>query len=329
MGTLYLDRKGLDVTHHAGRLRLRTEGGPPQDVPLALIERVVIAAAVHTDSSALGALAERGIGVLLLGPRSGERVAIVHGRPHQDARVRVGQMRLAQDPAWTLATARRLLAHKLRRQRRLLVRIRRQRPDQSRHLTKGIDTVSALLPALDQAGDPATLRGLEGAAAAAHFRALAGVLPPALGFTARRRRPPPDPVNAALSLGYTLLHFEAVRAAYGAGLDPYIAFLHGLAFGRESLASDLIEPLRPALDGWLWRLFAERILRAEHFHTEAGRCRLGKAGRQAFFVAYERFAAPQRRALRHLCRRLAGAARAACPAALTENPYGTDQDPLP
>lgn len=318
MGTLYLDRKELIVSHHAGRLRLRAGEAAPQDVPLALLERVVLSASVRLDSSVLGALAERGIGVLLLGPRSGERVAIVQGRPHQDARVRVGQMRLADDAAFALATARRLVAHKLRRQCRLLAQARRQRADQSRALTRGISTLQALLPAVPRAVDLATLRGLEGSGAAAHFKALASVLPPQLGFTARRRRPPPDPVNAALSLGYTLLHFEAVRAAYVAGLDPYIGFLHGVSFGRESLASDLIEPLRPALDGWLWRLFAERALRADHFSTDAGRCHLGKAGRQTFFVAYESFARPQRRALRRVCRHLAAVARAACPATLGE-----------
>lgn len=317
MTTLYLDRKDLTVAHHAGRLRLQA-GPAAQDVPLALLERVVVAAAVRLDSRVLGALAERGIGVLLLGPRSGERLAIVHGRPHQDARVRLGQMRLADDGAFALATAKRLVAHKLRRQSRLLAQARRLRPDQSRALSRGMATLEALLSALAGSADLASVRGLEGAGAAAHFQALGAVLPPQLGFAARRRRPPPDPVNAALSLGYTLLHFEAARAAYAAGLDPYIGFLHGVSFGRESLACDLIEPLRPAIDGWLWRLFAERALRAEHFHTEAGRCLLGKAGRGVFFGAYETFARPQRRVLRRLCRYLAAAARGACPATLGE-----------
>ena len=319
MTTLYLDRKDLTVSHHAGRLRLHV-GPAAQDVPLALLERVVVAASVRLDSSVLGALAGRGIGVLLLGPRSGERVAIVHGRPHQDARVRVGQMRLADDGAFALAAAKRLVAHKLSRQYRLLGQARRRRADRSRPLSRGMTTLQALLPAVGKAADLPTVRGIEGAGAAAHFQALGTVLPPQLGFAARRRRPPPDPVNAALSLGYTLLHFEAVRAAYAAGLDPYIGFLHGLSFGRESLASDIIEPLRPALDGWLWRLFAERALRAEHFQTEAGRCLLGKAGRGVFFGAYETFAHPQRRALRRLCRHLAAAARAACPATIGEAP---------
>ena len=33
-----------------------------------------------------------------------------------------------------------------------------------------------------------------------------------LGARHGRRRPPPDPVNACLSLGYTLLHNEALQA---------------------------------------------------------------------------------------------------------------------
>ena len=67
--------------------------------------------------------------------------------------------------------------------------------------------------------------GLEGAAAA-YFRALAAAFPPALGFEGRNRRPPRDPVNACLSLGYTLLHGDAVREAAVQGFDPMIGVLH-------------------------------------------------------------------------------------------------------
>jgi CRISPR-associated protein Cas1 len=42
-----------------------------------------------------------------------------------------------------------------------------------------------------------------------------------------------------------LLHFEAVRMAHAAGLDPLLGFYHRPAFGRESLACDLIEPPAP------------------------------------------------------------------------------------
>jgi CRISPR-associated protein Cas1 len=61
-------------------------------------------------------------------------------------------------------------------------------------------------------------------------------------------------VNACLSLGYTLLHFDAVRACHETGLEPYVGFYHEPAFARESLACDFIEALRPKVDEWVWRL---------------------------------------------------------------------------
>ena len=102
----------------------------------------------------------------------------------------------------------------------------------------------------------------------------------------------------------TLLHFEAVRAAHGAGLDPLLGFYHRPSFGRESLACDLIEPLRPVIDEWLWNQFASGPLRPEHFSSDKGACLLGKAGRGHFYAQWEAFAPPLRRWLRQTCRQL-------------------------
>jgi len=68
-----------------------------------------------------------------------------------------------------------------------------------------------------------------------------------MAFTARHRRPPPDPVNSLLSLGYTLLTYEAFSAVASVGFDPYIGFFHADTYGRPSLALDIMEELRPAV----------------------------------------------------------------------------------
>ena len=150
------------------------------------------------------------------------------------------------------------------------------------------------------------MTGLEGAGAAAYFRAFATLFAPSLEFSRRRRRPPPDPVNVCLSLGYTLLHHEAVRELQVVGLDPLLGFLHVPERGRESLASDIVEPLRPHVDEWVWRRFAERLLRGEHFSREKGGiCLLGKTGRQLFYDGFEPLAAGLRRLLRRMARSLA------------------------
>jgi CRISPR-associated protein Cas1 len=64
--------------------------------------------------------------------------------------------------------------------------------------------------------------------------------------------------------------------------------LHDPAHGRDSLACDLVEPLRPRVDFWLYERFAARDLRAEGFTRDAeGRALMGKAARSRFYEQYE------------------------------------------
>jgi CRISPR-associated protein Cas1 len=182
------------------------------------------------------------------------------------------------------------------------------RPDRRKPLTDALAVLGRLQVRIADRGeglDRDTLTGLEGAGAAAYFRAYPTLFPDSLEFSHRRRRPPPDPVNVCLSLGYTLLHHEAVREVQIVGLDPLLGFLHVPERGRESLACDLVEPLRPHVDEWVWRSFAERHLRGEHFSREkGGACLMGKAGRQLFYHGFEQLAAGLRRLLRRMARSL-------------------------
>jgi CRISPR-associated protein Cas1 len=301
MGTLYLDRRNLSLRLDGKRLVIEEPDARPRGVPLALVERVVMQGQVHFDSSLLAALAEQGTTLVCLSARHSRRTAILLGPGHGDARRRLAQYQLTFDPAARLVLARRLIAGKLRAQARLLDVAITERPDVRKPLHDGLETLRRLLPALAEAPDLGVVLGLEGAGAAAYYAALTALFAPALNFTGRNRRPPRDPVNACLSLGYTLLHFEAVRAAYGAGLDPLLGFFHEPAYGCESLACDLIEPLRPRLDGWVWSLFRERRLRVEDFVADKGACLLDKAGRQTFYAGYECWVSPLRRYLRREC----------------------------
>jgi len=307
MSTLYLDRRDLQLTLAPGRLRIHAPAQAVSDVPLALLERLVILSNVVLDTSVLGALAEAGVAVLILSPRRHERLAILLGRAHNDLAVRLSQAEHLRNEAWCLAWTRRLVQAKLRAQHRLACTALLQRPDARLALFQAAANLQGILSKVGQATSIASLRGLEGAAAVAHFQALAALMPPELGFGGRNRRPPRDPINAVLSLGYTLLHFEAVRAAHAAGLDPYLGFYHRPSFARASLACDLIEPLRPWLDEHIWRLFAQRQLRADHFSYDRNACLLDKAGRAHFYSAYEMLIRPARRALRRSTRQLAKA----------------------
>lgn len=308
MSTLHIDRKGAALDADGGTLTVRLDGALAARLPLGPVERVVVSGQATLSTRLLAELWSRGVGLLVLSGRAGEATARLVGRPHADASLHLMQYRLASDPAAAAARARVLVQAKLRAQARLLRRGRDRRPDCAYNMRiagEVLDTILARLADPAQTFDLAALNGLEGAAAAAYFTAFQTLFAPALGFSGRRRRPPPDPVNVCLSLGYTLLHHEAVREAQIVGLDPMLGFLHVPERGRESLACDLVEPLRPHVDEWVWQIFAERDLRPEHFTAMPdGACLMGKAGRAMFYDRFEVLARGLRRLLRWQARRL-------------------------
>ncbi len=313
MSVLYVDRKGMTLQMRDGVIELRADGERLRCVPALLLERLVLRADTQLSSGTLAALADAGIGLLALGGRGGQRVAHMLGAPAGDARARIAQCQRVNDEAWASAWSRQVLRAKLRAQARLLRRALAERADLRKPLTDAAATLQRSLERLPEAADRASLRGLEGAAAAAYFRAYVQLFAPALGFAGRRRRPPPDPVNACLSLGYTLLQAQAVQACWAAGLDPMVGFLHLPAHGRASLACDLVEPWRARIDDWVWQQFRRRDLRPEHFGRDgAGACLMGKAARGHFYASVtplmQRCAAALRRHARLAARALADAA---------------------
>jgi CRISPR-associated protein Cas1 len=329
MALLLLDRAQLEIKSEGETLALYEAGSRRGTVPIKLIDRCVIhGAQTRLDTGVLMKLAEAGVTTLLMSPRLPRRVALVLGAQHNDASVRLAQaQRVMDDTAcrqWALA----LVRSKLTRQRRTLLTLQAARPDARKPLFDALQTLDGILAQLrlnthapvrpepspvrpEPVEGPTlpTLLGLEGAAARAYFGGLTGVFAPALNFTGRNRRPPRDPVNVCLSLSYTMAHLQAVHACGQAGLDPMLGFYHRPSFGRESLASDLIEPLRPAIDLWVWQLLRSRTLREDHFSIDKGACLLGKAGRAIYYAEWEKASTPWRRYLRVQCQALARSLR--------------------
>ena len=311
MATLFLDRAELEIRSDGDALALYENGARTKTVPLRLIERVIVQGArTRLDSGVLLKLAEAGATTVLLSPRMSRQVAIVLGPAHNDAALRLAQCQRVMDENFCRSWANQIVTTKLRHQLQWLNRAEECRPDQRKALFDARNGVTqALEEVRSSCPDSARLRGFEGSGARAYFGGFCALFAPELNFTGRNRRPPRDPVNACLSLAYTLLHFDAVRAAHMAGLDPLSGFYHRPTVGRESLACDLIEPLRPLADAWVWRQFSSRQLRAEHFTNDRGACLLGKAGRSHFYSHWEGFARLPRRWLRMTCARLAGSLR--------------------
>lgn len=289
MSSLYIDRRGVRLSLESSALIVYEQEQRQASIPLAPIERIFVRGDVQLNSSLLGKLGELGIGLIVLSGRKAE-TSLLMARPHNDAQRRVQQYRCFLDPAFRLSFSRQLIQQKLHSQRELLEHLLDRYPQQGYQIRSTLKQLQQHLHSLEQADSLGSIRGLEGATAANYFGVWADILPTSLQFKGRNRRPPKDPFNAVLSLGYSLLHAETVLALYGAGLDPFIGFFHELNFGRESLVCDLLEPWRVEVDRFSQKLFSLKQLRVEDFsQTESG-CLLGKAGRARYYQSYEALA---------------------------------------
>lgn len=296
MSSLYVDRRDVHLQHDAGAIAFYENGQRSATVPLAPITRVILRGHVTLEASLLGHLGEKGIGLLFLSGRQG-RPHLLLGRAHNDVSRRVAQTRLSLDTSFSLRVARGLVHRKIQTQCDWFATLREHYPQARYPLTQALRQLHESQARLPEARNLDSLRGLEGAAAASYFAGLRAVVPERLGFDERNRRPPRDPFNALLSLTYTLVMAETAMALHTAGYDPCIGYYHQISHARESLACDLMEPLRPLGDRLCLRLVAQQTLTAEHFSTTDAGCMLGKAGRARYYAAYEENARPLRSAL--------------------------------
>jgi CRISPR-associated protein Cas1 len=228
-----------------------------------------------------------GIDVVLLDEHGGPGGRLT-SLAHTDPTARRAQYKVADDAPAARELARAFVDGKIANMRVALLRAGRRGPGARRADVAESLAVARLL--LVDAGSIEEIMGYEGTASREYFRSWQDDFGADWGFTARARRPPPDPVNAMLSYGYAILTHEAITALSTAGLDPAVGFLHQARWGRPNLALDLMEEFRPLIvDAVVFRCLATGIVRFEEFDTtpDAG-CAMNARARHAFIAAYER-----------------------------------------
>lgn len=139
------------------------------------------------------------------------------------------------------------------------------------------------------------LLGIEGEAAGNYFKSFSTMLK---GVTAafaasrwrgRRRRPAPDPVNAALDYTYALLLGDCIRSLVACGLDPHAGFLHSSSRNKPALALDLMEEFRaPVADSVVVRAIRNGEIGEDDFVRDIGSYRLTDNGRRQLIAGFER-----------------------------------------
>jgi CRISPR-associated endonuclease Cas1 len=84
-----------------------------------------------------------------------------------------------------------------------------------------------------------------------------------------------NPANAVLNYLYALLEAETRIALFAVGLDPAVGIVHADVRGRDSLALDVMETVRPEIDRHLLDLLKHRGFDPREFiETRRGDCRI-------------------------------------------------------
>lgn len=274
--TLIADRRGSELKlDGSGVVCLFRPGEPPYRVGLHGLCRIVVQGETSISSGLLRACAMGGVDVVVLPGRGMGEPAHLLPSTGRRVRLRIAQFHCYLDPDRRIDIARRIVAAKIAHQATWIA-AHGLHADFGRFI-KGAAEVE----------DLATLMGVEGAASARYFALWARLWRTPWEFRGRNRRPPRDPVNAALSLGYTLAMQYIGRMAALRGLDTAVGFLHEPETGRPSLALDLVERLRPWVDQWVWQMLSEGHLQPAHFYVDPKLgCRLTKEARGIYFDAW-------------------------------------------
>lgn len=296
---LVVDQAGATLekgTH--GTVVLVHADGRRERIGLRTLGAVVLHGDVRLSTSLLHALSSHNVSITLL-PSKGYPACAGFGQlAARHAALRHRQHLIYADSAQRLALARLAVQQKIE----AMMIFARKYPPHSDNLY-----LPSLLAAA-QATDVAMLMGVEGAATLKHFDILSACYGQGgyFQFDKRSRQPPQDAVNALMSLSYTLAQSQATQLALHAGLDVQVGFLHGIHRDRPSLALDLIEPARAALDDWIYSLLtAQQLIQPTMFsQREDGSVWLSKEGRAVFYPAWFRDGC--RTALNPIRRLLAG-----------------------
>ncbi len=266
---------------------------PLEGEPLLLhperLETLVVHGAADMTGAALRLLWRQGVQVSFLS-RAGNRLL---GRvsPPADRAPSLACLQhwAAADPLFALEQARSLVQAKIESMRQAAAAL----------VSRGHRDLRTLQPDLAEdlrraAADNSlsSLLGHEGAASARWHAAMRRLFPDTLPYPGRQHHPPPDPVNALLSLGYTLL-LTRIQALIGAvGLDPLVGVYHQTRPGKPALACDLIEPYRtPVVDQMVLADVRQGRFRAQHFENGPKGVRLRPDDFRRFLKAFEdRFA---------------------------------------
>lgn len=288
MTVIYIKEQGTLIRKKGGRIVVSKESDSLMEMPISNVEGLALIGNVQITAQALHFLMKQGIDISHY-TYNGQYIGQTAAESSKNIFLRFSQYELYNNESARLEFAKAIVANKIENQLYLIRNHRWERYPEWKADAEQIEKIKGKTETAQTANE---LLGIEGICSNIYFRSYGKMLHCDFEFTGRNRRPPKDPVNVIISLGYTFLTKEICSALEAESFEPYLGFLHGIRYGRKSLALDIIEEFRqPVIDRMALKLFNKRMLSRYDFDIEEERVTLNTDGFRKFCAEYEKWMA--------------------------------------
>lgn len=282
MSAIYITTQGATIQRRSGQFLVCKGAEVLQNIPEAHVRQLVLFGNVNITTPAVGFCLDKQIDVVFL-TQGGRFRGRLNGDGGKSAELRSRQYDRAHNAEFCLAQARVIVAGKITN---LIAFARRQ--NDSRSAARELVGLRKAVETARQARSVDSLLGIEGSASATYFRLFGLWVPAPWRFGKRIAHPPGDPVNAMLSLSYTLLYNRMTSHLNEMGLDPYQGFFHTVRYGHAALASDLLEEFRALVgDSVVLKVLRRKQIKLPEIVEDKGEFRMTPAASKVFFTEFE------------------------------------------
>ena len=287
MAALYVREQGAMLIKSGERICITKGGKILIERPAGSIDNIAIFGGVQISSQALAMLLEKGIDISYFSYQ-GKYLGHTASDTSKNIFLRMQQYDCYEDMEYRNETARIIVANKIENQ---IAVINGWRWEGDFDWKADVEAMNRHKKILEEKNTQMEFMGVEGICSNIYFHSYARMFTCEFKFEKRSRRPPKNPINVLLSLGYTLLTKEVTNALVAQSFETYLGFLHGIRYGRQSLALDIVEEFRqPVIDRLVLKIFNKGMVSKYDFDIpEEGVVILNEDGFRKFCTAYEKW----------------------------------------
>lgn len=243
MSYLYVSEQGANIGITNNRFQVKYKDGLVRSIPIETLEVIEVFGNIQITTQCLTECLKRGTNILFYST-NGAYFGRLISTSHVNVQRQRKQAELGKNEEFKLIFSKRIITAKIRNQ---IVLLRRYARSRKVEIERAVIEMQNMYKKSERATSIEQVMGYEGTAAKIYFKVIGTLIEPEFSFKGRSKRPPLDPFNSMISLGYSIIMNELYGKIEGKGLNPYFGIMHKDREKHPTLASDLMEEWRAVL----------------------------------------------------------------------------------